>query len=123
MKFYYDGQLIRTSKNHHYTHACVIKAKDGKWKTLGCSSTREGAEKVKNQRIISYLNGIESYEKQIKALDEGKSGYYSKGYGFIKFSESYYKTDKESRLKEIEHLKAEIEKVKETWLIVEVAEA
>ncbi len=23
MKFYFEGRLIRTSKNHHYTHALI----------------------------------------------------------------------------------------------------
>lgn len=45
MKFYFDGQLIRTSKTHHYTHA-VIKRTENDWVLYGCSSSFEGAEKM-----------------------------------------------------------------------------
>ena len=45
MKFYYQGQLIRTSKTHHYTHA-VIKRTENGWIPYGCSSSYKGAEKM-----------------------------------------------------------------------------
>lgn len=38
MKFYFDGELIRTSKAHRYTHAVVLPTKPGatnKWDVLG----------------------------------------------------------------------------------------
>ena len=42
MKFYYNGNLIRTSKTHVYTHA-VLKP-DGK--PFACSSSLDGAKKA-----------------------------------------------------------------------------
>jgi hypothetical protein len=121
MKYYYEGQLIRTSKTHHYTHACVAK-KDEKWVTLGCSGTKAGAEKVKNEKINSYLNSIDGYERQIKAIDEGKSGYHSKKNGFVRLSETYYKTDRDARVKAIEEIRQTIKRIQESWLIVELSE-
>lgn len=47
MKFYYNGQLIRTSKNHHYTHA-VVKVTEKGVICYGCSSTEKGAEKLRD---------------------------------------------------------------------------
>ena len=42
MKFYFDGELIRTSKAHRYTHAVVLPTKPGatnKWDVLGCRAS------------------------------------------------------------------------------------
>lgn len=50
MKFYYNGQLIRTSKTHHYTHACVEISEKG-IRCIGCSSTKQGAERVKAEKV------------------------------------------------------------------------
>ena len=49
MKFYYDGELIRTSKTHTYTHAVVAPAAPqlmNRWVVFGCRSSLEGAEKL-----------------------------------------------------------------------------
>lgn len=35
MKFYFDGELIRTSKAHRYTHAVVLPTKPGGHKQVG----------------------------------------------------------------------------------------
>lgn len=42
MKFYFDGELIRTSKTHRYTHAVVLPTKPGatnKWDAVGCRAS------------------------------------------------------------------------------------
>lgn len=81
MKFYYKGQLIRTSKNHHYTHAIII-VEDNEFKCVACSSSRELAEKAfenlavyKNYRImLSVKNG--TYKKKdrwSKSIEELRS--------------------------------------------------
>lgn len=47
MKFYFDGELIRTSKAHHYTHAVILPTKPGatnKWDVLGCRTSLANAK-------------------------------------------------------------------------------
>lgn len=88
MKYYFEGQLIRTSKTHHYAYA-LIKREDDGIVCIACSSTKAGAEKPKRDRIRELNKGIANAERNIKALEEGKSGVYSKGYGFVKFSEMH----------------------------------
>ena len=44
MKFYYNGQLVRTSKTRHYKYAIVRKYGD-KVKVYACSETLENAQK------------------------------------------------------------------------------
>lgn len=49
MKFYYDGELIRTSKTHTYTHAVVAPAdpeSSNRWVVFGCRSSLAGAEQL-----------------------------------------------------------------------------
>lgn len=53
MKFYCDGELIRTSKSHDYTHAVVLPSKPGainKWVALGCRSSLAGAQALLAER-------------------------------------------------------------------------
>ena len=60
MKFYYDGELIRTSKTHNYTHAVVALAEPGaknKWVTYGCRTGLQGAQALLNdtkRRVGAY---------------------------------------------------------------------
>lgn len=72
MKFYYEGALIRTSKSHHYTHA--VLAPNGK--AISCSSSREGAEKVKQSEINNWGRIVENHRSAIKAIEAGQK-YYS----------------------------------------------
>lgn len=123
MKYYYDGQLIRTSKTHHYAYACVRKNAEGNgWECLGCSATRKGAEKVKNEIITRYENAIDGYERAIKAINEGKKGYYNRRHEWIRLEDTYYKTDKAGILHGIEDARQKQQAIKDTWLIVEVSE-
>ena len=78
MKFYYKNQLIRTSKTHHYTHACIIEREGKKPIVCGCSASREGAEKVKAQRLNQIENSIDFLTKAIEADENGKSYFYAK---------------------------------------------
>lgn len=119
MKYFFEGQQIRTSKTHHYTHACIIR-KDNKIICRGCSSTKAGAEKVKADELAYLDRAIESYKKAIEAFEAGKSGYVSKRNGFVRFSEinfdlekwqEYLKSDREHR-----------EHIEQTWEIVEIEE-
>lgn len=125
MKFYYDGQIIRTSKTHHYTHACINKNKDdnGKHQCYGCSATRKGAEKIKQDILRRYQTQIEHNKIAMKAKEEGKKGYRNTRGEFIKFY------NEETPQEYIEACKRYIEEgerlykaVSENWIIVEVSE-
>lgn len=60
MKFYYDGELIRTSKTHNYTHAVVAPARPeakNRWVTYGCRTGLQGAQALLNdtkRRVGAY---------------------------------------------------------------------
>ena len=118
MKFYYDGQLIRTSKTHVYAYACIKKGESG-YECLGCSSTRAGAEKVKNDKIKEFESGIYSYIARIEAIKSGKTGYYNSRHKWISFKGRDHETLEELE-RWLECDKAKLERVKNGWMIVEV---
>lgn len=41
MKFYYNGNLIRTSKTHEYRYALLFVREDGTYRALRCSAERK----------------------------------------------------------------------------------
>lgn len=120
MRFYYNGQLIRTSKNHHYTYACISIGKDGKYICQGCSSTKAGAEKVKKEVVTRFENGIFSAKARIEALKAGKKGYYSRKHEWISFK-TYDLGTIEDNERWLEYDSAKLEEVKQ-WKIVELIE-
>lgn len=123
MKFYYEGHLVRTSKNHIYTHACIHKKEDGTFRLIGCSSTKEGAEKLKTYEVNQNLSGIETNKRAIKALEQGKKGItihtrIGGGYSFFwKFEKN---VTVESLTKEIEEYKEYLDYLAKHWQIVEL---
>ena len=60
MKFYFDGELIRTSKAHNYTHAVVSPARPeavNSWLVYGCRATLKSAQALlaqERRRIAKY---------------------------------------------------------------------
>lgn len=120
MKYYYKGQLIRTSKTHHYTHACLSISEDGKYICQGCSSTKAGAEKVKKEVLTRIENALYSYKARIEALKTGKTGYYSRKHEWISFK-SYTCGTIEDNERWLESDLLTLERVKK-WLIVEIEE-
>ena len=61
MKFYYDGELIRTSKTKVYTHTVVAPSKMGarnKWVCYGCRSSRTGANRLLKEMRKSYRDNL-----------------------------------------------------------------
>lgn len=44
MKFYYKGQLVRTSKTHTYNWAILEEKDDGTLKVYGCRAERAVAQ-------------------------------------------------------------------------------
>lgn len=78
-KYYYNNELIRTSKSHNnYTHA-VIKERNGKVEVLACCSSKELASKQWNSMYnYAYGSEINNLEKKIKAIENGRTYYYRK---------------------------------------------
>lgn len=125
MKFYYEGQLIRTSKTHHYSFACINRNKndDGKFSVYGCSATRAGAEKVKEDQLRIFHRTIEYNTLAMKAKAEGKKGYRNTRGEFIRFQneetpEEYIEACK----RHIEQAERGYKGVSENWIIVEITE-
>jgi len=116
MKFYYKDQLVRTSKNHHYTHAVIRETENG-FSTFACASSRELAERAKAQEINWYKAQGERLHKHLEAIENGKSEYYSKG--------RYFRVTPE-RLEEIKKALAEhnemIKRLDATLKVVEIEE-
>lgn len=125
MKFYYNGKLIRTSKNHHYTHA-VITENNEKINCLGCRANRESAESIITERINRTKTGIENGKEMIKALKANKSGYYAKdgrrSY-YVRFSEAPDHYTIENAERWIRENEEYIEEIQKTWKVVELEEA
>lgn len=72
MKYYYNGNLIRTSKTHTYTHA-VMKP-DGK--AFACSSSFDGAKKALQKEINGWEASKNNCIRAIKAINAGQSYYF-----------------------------------------------
>ena len=72
MKFYYNGKLVRTSKNHEYRFGVYNKARQG---MASCHSTRELAEKTLQTFINEPLHWIENDKRAIQAIKDGKAKY------------------------------------------------
>lgn len=120
MKFYYNGQLMRTSKTHNYAYACVTIGKDGKYRCCGCSATYAGAEKVKTDAIRIFESSIDSHHRVLKAYEEGRNWYNSRKYGRVTFDPTQRHWQKdfiESCLIEDE---AKLKEVNTNWQIVEL---
>lgn len=60
MKFYFDGELIRTSKTRNYTHAVVSPARPeatNGWLVYGCRASLASAQALlaqERRRIAKY---------------------------------------------------------------------
>ena len=117
MKFYYEGKLIRTSKNHHYTNA-LINTDTGK--CITCSSTMEGCERELNRIINEKLNNIENAKKAILAIENGKKTYmatYGRDICTARVTENI-----EHYQKSIKYYQERIENIKVFYKIVDLEE-
>ena len=94
MKFYYNGELVRTSKTHHYTHA-VIDSNNGR--CIGCCSRLDLALKLRDSEISEVATGIENCKRAIKALEEGKKYYRCKAGNREYTEKTYYSIDEWKR--------------------------
>lgn len=117
MKFYYNNELVRTSKSHIYTHAVIDMATGG---CKGCRANRETAEAVISTEIAYFEKKIGNYENAIKAIQNGKDAYYAKD-----GRRTYYtKIPKDRTVEEykewIEWDRDYITYIKENWQVVEL---
>lgn len=117
MKFYYNGQLIRTSKNHIYTHAVIDTTTGG---CKGCRKDKATAEAVISSEVAYYENQIKNYESAIKALKSGKSGYYAKDGRHTYFSRFSANITVEKYTEWINWRRDYINSVKANWKVVEL---
>lgn len=121
MKFYYKDILVRTSENHHYTHAIIVENEQGGiTRVYACCS---------NERLaISRYNSEQNYHRRerdflkelLKARTEGKDKFYFKGN--IKFTKEYKKWTDESLQEDIAIYERIIEDYYRTAKIVELEE-
>lgn len=119
MKFYYNGKLVRTSKNHIYTHA-VIDQTTGDLK--GCRANKDTALSIISSEISRIEKQIKSCEIAIKALKAGKSYYVVRERGGsypIRFKDCHNPTV-EGFTDYIEDYKKRIESIRENWKVVEL---
>ena len=117
MKFYYNGQLIRTSKSHEYTHA-VIDTLTGECK--GCRVGKDKAEAIISSEIASHEKYIANYKSAIKAMESGKSGYYAKEGRHTYYHKIPIDRTVDKYREWIEWNRKYIDSVKADWKVVEL---
>lgn len=109
MKYYYNGQLIRTSKTRTYTHAVLYNGK-----CRACSGSYELARKALAQCQSYTTEAIRDSKDAIAAIERGSSHYRPRRRGgsfLVRVT-----TTKEGYLARI----ADLEKYLEGWEIVEL---
>lgn len=74
MKYYYNGNLVRTS-DHTYTHA-VIDTKTGK--AIACRNGADKAEAARQDELRLSRGDIKYYQDMIKAIKNGRSHFFYK---------------------------------------------
>ena len=70
MKFYYNGKLVRTSKNHEYKYG-ILSSEGGS--VTSCHATYEAAYKELQRRPGEIRTNIEITKEALKELEKGKS--------------------------------------------------
>lgn len=117
MKFYYNGELIRTSKNHLYTHAVLCFEDDGKIRVIGCASSYDLALKVWN-RETSLASYIDETKRAIENAKDGKD-YYKVKYGRTIITKTITHSIEEMEQK-VERLEKSEQWMKDHYRIVEL---
>lgn len=119
MKFYYNGELVRTSKNHHYTHAIFNVEKNA---LVSCHASEDLARKAKASEISGWRSGIENGKRMVKAFESGKS-YYRAKVGNREFTAKIGRNETLESLQQwVESREAGLKNVEENWQIVELEE-
>lgn len=116
MKYYYNGNLVRTSKTHHYTHAVVT----GYDTVFSCNSSEALAVKALRSWANGYKNEAENGKKAIKALDEGKSHYMRREGNRDWYTKMTYTREQYER--QIEQAQSAYDWIVSTWKVVKLEE-
>lgn len=118
MKFYYNGKLVRTSKNHEYTHAVIDITNNA---CVGCRVGADKAEAIIRGEISATERSIANCKTAIKALENGKSGFHAKeGRGRTWYHKFTTSDTVEKYNRSIEQLKGYIDRINATWQVVEL---
>lgn len=117
MKFYYNGELIRTSKNHEYTHAVIDVRNNG---CYGCRTSAKAAQAIIDTHIRNCDEEINNCMVAVKALKAGKSGYIAQ-VGRNKYPHIFAKDDTvESYMEWIEDRIARKHELQDNLIVVEL---
>lgn len=117
MKFCCNGKLVRTSKNHVYTHA-VINIETGS--VIVCRASKESAESFIATEINTCERGIANARAGLKAFKAGKSYYYIK-YGRKNWREFICNTDTEKTFTDwMERFEERKKNVIANWRVVKL---
>lgn len=118
MKFYYNGQLVRTSKNHEYTHA-VIDITTGECR--GCRVGADKADAIIRSEISRHEKWIAEKKKAIAAIKAGKSYYMVKdrGHSYKVTLDKPYQTI-EWYEEGVKGYSLSLERIKANWKVVEL---
>lgn len=118
MKFYYNNELVRTSK-HAYTHAVLVLYEDGTFKVAGCRTSKDACEAIIRQEINYAKQAIQNYNSLAKAIKEGK-----KKYGCKEGRRTYYLPVEDSTVEQcnerIAGKEEYIDFIEKHWKVVEL---
>lgn len=120
-KYYYNNELIRTSKSHNnYTHA-VIRERKGKVEVLACRSSKEGASRELNSLYNDmYKSRFENKENKINAMKNGRSHFFAKE-GRRTFKVMIKPTDNlEEEMESLERIRRDAREFLEETSVVEI---
>ena len=117
MKFYYKGKLIRTSKNHKYTHAVINITNLG---CIGCRAGADKAEAIIKSEISQTERSIANCKSAIKAIEARKDGYFCKEGRRTWYNKFSPGSTVEKYTESIERLNNYINRINETWRVVEL---
>ena len=117
MKYYYNGKLIRTSKNHIYTHAVIDITT---MKVIGCRGSLEKAEALLTSEINYVIRGNENAKNKLECFRAGK-----KRYGWKEGRNTWYETFKptdteEKLLRCVKNGEEYLETIKQNYKVVEL---
>lgn len=73
MKFYYNGELVRTSKTHEYSHGVLHNGK-----VVSCHAGRDLAVKAMNSRISQAESRIRDCREAVAAIERGERFFWTK---------------------------------------------
>ena len=118
MKFYYNGKLIRTSKNHQYTHAVIYEPTN---ECIGCRTSYEACLSFLNGEINGARQQVENAQRKIDAINNGRTHYiYKDGRKEFRYPITETGAYKMSAEEWLECAKQYLDKVQNAWKIVEL---